>query len=435
MALADAVKDRSIHLYPALWPSLCCHRGLAKKDDTGPSSFPHRTLAPMARSPSALARAFDEARRPSDDWAVYLGYKPQDSSPAFEPSASTKRKASKALHRGDLDEGYPAPNDLSASKRRTPANLSLSASSVRPRRAKPSIKSPSPPSRPKLELDLPFEPWRSYRSPSPGSWVSTSIASELNSHTWSPTSPTWSKSHAGHDDTSSVHSTLVDFNASSSYAPSATLTSPVLGLSLSSPSAPSSASTRLSQSVSPSSTRKSKVDRHRSSTTFVVRSHPPTAHPLSPTSTIIEPGPVSISQAPSAAPPSTGTTPRKPAKPSARTSATPSPARPGTLRAAKESRTPRPPNAWILYRSDQLKVIRDDPVISKKPQADISKLIAALWREEKSEVKLWYEQQADIRKLEHLRQFPGKPLQSALSSNNFAHLFPIRLPLLTPAEG
>lgn len=67
----------------------------------------------------------------------------------------------------------------------------------------------------------------------------------------------------------------------------------------------------------------------------------------------------------------------------------------------------RPPNAWILYRSDQLRIIKQDPVISKKPQADISKLIGALWREEKPEVKLWYEQQADIKKSEHLKQHPG----------------------------
>lgn len=70
----------------------------------------------------------------------------------------------------------------------------------------------------------------------------------------------------------------------------------------------------------------------------------------------------------------------------------------------------RPPNAWILYRSDQLRIIRQDPVISKKPQADISKLIGALWREEKAEVKLWYEQQADIKKTEHLKAHPGKSI-------------------------
>lgn len=70
----------------------------------------------------------------------------------------------------------------------------------------------------------------------------------------------------------------------------------------------------------------------------------------------------------------------------------------------------RPPNAWILYRSDQLRIIRQDPVISKKPQADISKLVGALWREEKPEVKLWYEQQADIKKSEHLKAHPGQSL-------------------------
>jgi hypothetical protein len=72
----------------------------------------------------------------------------------------------------------------------------------------------------------------------------------------------------------------------------------------------------------------------------------------------------------------------------------------------------RPPNAWILYRSDQLRIIKNDPVISKKPQADISKLIGALWREEKAEVKLWYEQQAEVKKEEHLRAHPGSSRQA-----------------------
>lgn len=72
----------------------------------------------------------------------------------------------------------------------------------------------------------------------------------------------------------------------------------------------------------------------------------------------------------------------------------------------------RPPNAWILYRSDQLQQIKKDPVISKKPQADISKLIGALWREEKPEVKQWYEEQALIAKEAHLKAHPGASLPS-----------------------
>ena len=39
-----------------------------------------------------------------------------------------------------------------------------------------------------------------------------------------------------------------------------------------------------------------------------------------------------------------------------------------------EGHTPRPPNAWILYRSAQIQILKSDSNISKKPQSDICKL-------------------------------------------------------------
>lgn len=115
------------------------------------------------------------------------------------------------------------------------------------------------------------------------------------------------------------------------------------------------------------------------------------------------------------------------------------------------AKTPRPPNAWILYRSDKLKAIANGETIpgleavmnqsglsgsgtsegeeaqkkpKKKPrkgakepskgilslgrgktgrglpQADISKMISLLWKKEKPEAKAKYERMAEIKKLE-----------------------------------
>lgn len=40
--------------------------------------------------------------------------------------------------------------------------------------------------------------------------------------------------------------------------------------------------------------------------------------------------------------------------------------------------TPRPPNAWILYRSEQIKILKTDKDVSKKPQSDICKYKSSL---------------------------------------------------------
>ncbi|KAM0752886.1 hypothetical protein T439DRAFT_378649 [Meredithblackwellia eburnea MCA 4105] len=71
-----------------------------------------------------------------------------------------------------------------------------------------------------------------------------------------------------------------------------------------------------------------------------------------------------------------------------------------------EGHTPRPPNAWILYRSEQIRALKSDKELSKKPQSDISKLIGHMWREESDEVKRWYETEAELRKREHKIKYP-----------------------------
>jgi hypothetical protein len=93
--------------------------------------------------------------------------------------------------------------------------------------------------------------------------------------------------------------------------------------------------------------------------------------------------------------------------------------------------TPRPPNSWILYRSETIKQMRlakergetypipesvkNHPDIANSdgtmPQADISKMVAVMWKLEGKEVKLQYEQLSAIRKLEVRRvQVFGPPL-------------------------
>ncbi|KAG0702978.1 hypothetical protein DFH29DRAFT_998930 [Suillus ampliporus] len=74
---------------------------------------------------------------------------------------------------------------------------------------------------------------------------------------------------------------------------------------------------------------------------------------------------------------------------------------------AKEIQPPRPPNAWILYRSDKLRSLPPElPGGQRRAQADVSKLISEMWRSESEAVKLEYERLADAKKAEHQRLYP-----------------------------
>lgn len=73
---------------------------------------------------------------------------------------------------------------------------------------------------------------------------------------------------------------------------------------------------------------------------------------------------------------------------------------------------PRPPNAWILYRSDKIKVLPPaEPGQRSRAQADVSKLISDMWRNESDAVKLEYERLADAKKAEHQRLYPDYRFQ------------------------
>lgn len=78
----------------------------------------------------------------------------------------------------------------------------------------------------------------------------------------------------------------------------------------------------------------------------------------------------------------------------------------------KDVQPPRPPNAWILYRSDKLKSLPpEQPGEQRRAQADVSKLISELWKRESDAVKLEYERLADAKKAEHQRLYPSYRFQ------------------------
>ncbi|KZT04680.1 uncharacterized protein LAESUDRAFT_635334, partial [Laetiporus sulphureus 93-53] len=68
---------------------------------------------------------------------------------------------------------------------------------------------------------------------------------------------------------------------------------------------------------------------------------------------------------------------------------------------------PRPPNAWIIYRSQKLKAMHADPTKPKRPQAEVSREISKMWKEEDPAVRALYEHEAELRKAEHASNYPG----------------------------
>ena len=78
------------------------------------------------------------------------------------------------------------------------------------------------------------------------------------------------------------------------------------------------------------------------------------------------------------------------------------------------NRPRRPANAWILYRSDKMKILKPTaPEAPRRTQADISKLIAGMWKNEADEVKRHYERLSEHAKVEHHAQYPTYRFQPA----------------------
>lgn len=108
----------------------------------------------------------------------------------------------------------------------------------------------------------------------------------------------------------------------------------------------------------------------------------------------------------------------------------------------RQNRPPRPPNAWILYRSDKFRSSRareasgggttigspalGSAVVVSRPQADISKVISEMWKSEPPEVKLYWEQQSEIKKIEHLAEYPGTRAHFERLLISCSHLLTLR---------
>ncbi|KZT26796.1 hypothetical protein NEOLEDRAFT_1062187, partial [Neolentinus lepideus HHB14362 ss-1] len=69
---------------------------------------------------------------------------------------------------------------------------------------------------------------------------------------------------------------------------------------------------------------------------------------------------------------------------------------------------PRPPNAWILYRSDKLREMPPvPPGMPRRAQADVSREISQMWKNESEVVRSEYERLAEVRKAQHQNAYPG----------------------------
>ncbi|GAA5892585.1 hypothetical protein JCM8208_005856 [Rhodotorula glutinis] len=72
----------------------------------------------------------------------------------------------------------------------------------------------------------------------------------------------------------------------------------------------------------------------------------------------------------------------------------------------RSDRPPRPMNAWLLFRTAQLRQMQEDNPGLRKSQGELSKLISEMWKSVSPEVKQGYEDLARQRKVEHARIYP-----------------------------
>jgi len=90
------------------------------------------------------------------------------------------------------------------------------------------------------------------------------------------------------------------------------------------------------------------------------------------------------------------------------------PSRLGRPAANRPAKVPRPPNAWILYRSDKVRELPPlAPGEQRRAQGEVSKIISAMWAQESDETRQEYEKRAEAAKIEHALKYPNyryKPL-------------------------
>ncbi|KAK0437516.1 hypothetical protein EV421DRAFT_1715129 [Armillaria borealis] len=77
---------------------------------------------------------------------------------------------------------------------------------------------------------------------------------------------------------------------------------------------------------------------------------------------------------------------------------------------SSSAKPPRPPNAWILFRSDMVRVM-PKPASGSAQQSVVSKAISKLWAEADPAIKHEYERRAEIRKQEHAEMYPDYRFQ------------------------
>jgi hypothetical protein len=66
---------------------------------------------------------------------------------------------------------------------------------------------------------------------------------------------------------------------------------------------------------------------------------------------------------------------------------------------------PRPPNSWILYRTDTLRTLSISPS-SRRKQSSISQEISEMWKSAPPELRAEYQEKAERAKEEHKRKYP-----------------------------
>nr|AGH03256.1 mating type protein [Ophiostoma montium]AGH03263.1 mating type protein [Ophiostoma montium] len=82
-----------------------------------------------------------------------------------------------------------------------------------------------------------------------------------------------------------------------------------------------------------------------------------------------------------------------------------------TVAGAKQSRIPRPPNAWIIYRSRKSKEIRKQ--LPHATAGYISTVVSKMWKLESRETRLHYNSKAVEAQKLHKEMYPGYKYNAA----------------------
>ncbi|KAG6885292.1 hypothetical protein C0993_003576 [Termitomyces sp. T159_Od127] len=76
------------------------------------------------------------------------------------------------------------------------------------------------------------------------------------------------------------------------------------------------------------------------------------------------------------------------------------------MSSSRQQKIPRPPNAFIIYRSFVGERLPLPPPGTRRNQTEVSKIAGEMWRNESSEVKDEFRRQAAIAKAEHAAKYP-----------------------------